>query len=102
MHKTPTIPLRHTQLIMYVNVNKRNVSAIKKNLFKNKKSPAELDRLRELAYLESKRKMEDLQRTKARGHFKEVMKDLKQYFEQAKQSARRAQKKIIPSSLSYR
>jgi hypothetical protein len=90
---------------MYVNVNNQNVSArvtIKKNLFKNKKSPAELDRLRELAYLESKRKMEDLQRTKARGHFKEVMKDLKHYFEQAKQSAWRAQKKMIPSSLTYR
>jgi hypothetical protein len=86
-------------------VNKQNVSArstLKKNLFKSTKSPAELDRLRELAYLESKRKLEDLQRTKARGHFKEVMKDLKKYFEEAKQSARRAQKKLIPSSLSYR
>jgi len=85
--------------------NKQNVSArltLKKNLFKSKKSPAELDRLRELALLESKRKWEDLQRTKARGHFKEVMKDLKNYFEEAKQSARRAQKKLIPSSLSYR
>lgn len=85
--------------------SKQNVSArttLKKNLFKNKKSPAELDRLRELAYLESKRKMEDLQRTKARGHFKEVMKDLKQYFEEVKQSAWRAQKILIPASLSYR
>ena len=90
---------------MYANVNKQNVSArntLKKNLFKNKKSPAELDRLRELAFLESKRKLEDLQRVKARGHFKELMKSLLQFFEEAKQSARRAQKKLIHSSLSYR
>lgn len=85
---------------MYVNVSLK--SNLKKNLFKNKKSPAELDRLRELALLESKKKLEDLQRKKAAGHFKEVLKDLKQYFEEAKQSARRAQRNLIPASLSYR
>lgn len=75
---------------------------LKKNLFRNKKSNPEVDRLIDIENQNYKKRLEELQLAQVASQFKGVMKNLMGFFEEAKQSAWRAKKMLISASLSYR